>query len=81
MLKKLFSCELKPYEYYFEKTCKNDQIPTPINRFKVGNDENSQNLDTTSLKSGLPQNYWKNGYRRVIGEHIGLTGKLVLNVL
>ena len=77
MLRKLYpSRNVLSYSYYLERTCKNNNIPTPVHKFKVGSDENEQNIDVTSLKSGLKQNYWKDGHRRVIGEHIGRSGTI-----
>lgn len=60
--------EIKDYEYYLRKTSSNNLIPKPIHSFKVKNDFHT--YDVTSLKTGLPQNFWKEGYRRYIGEHL-----------
>lgn len=68
MLKKLYNKKILDYVYYLNRTCKNDNIPVPVNEFKIGNSGNK--YDATSFKTGLAQNYWKNGHRRVIGEHI-----------
>lgn len=64
--------EIKDYKYYFTKTCSNQFTPKPIHHFCVGSDHNASNIDTHALKSGLRQNYWLDGYRRLPGEHIRL---------
>lgn len=62
--------QIQTYKYYLNRTCSNALIPRPIHHFKVDKDENINNVDSTSLKTGLAQNSWKKGYRRVVGEHI-----------
>lgn len=61
---------IKTYSYYLSRTANNVSIPRPIHNFKVGNNEDPNNLDRTCLKTGLPQNCWVNGYRRVVGEYL-----------
>lgn len=74
MLKKLYPDKtVLPYSYYLKKTCQNDNMPLPVHKFKVGNDENKDNIDITSLKTGVRQNYWRNGHRRIVGEHLGIS--------
>lgn len=78
MLKKLFpKMETKEYSYYLNRTCKNDNIPKPIHSLKIGDDE--RDIDYTSLKTGLKQNYWKDGHRRFIGEHINDSKNIIDN--
>ncbi len=77
LLMKLFpERQIMSYSYYLARTCQNAKIPTPVHPFTVGTDVNKQNIDVTSLKTGLPQNYWKDGHRRVVGEHLDYSGKI-----
>jgi hypothetical protein len=79
MLKNLFpEKQLESYEYYLSRTSKNENIPTPVNKFKI-DDKTNQTIDTTSFKTGISQNSWKNGHRRVVGEHLNLNGCIHTN--
>lgn len=76
LLKKIYpDKEIQSYGYYLNKTSRNNLIPEPIHHFKVGDDENKDNIDITCLKTGVPQNCWKAGHRRIVGEHVGITNK------
>jgi len=60
--------EFKDYVFYLNRTCSSKDIPEPIHRFKVGTDDGP--VDITALKTGLTQNDWSMGYRKVVGEHM-----------
>jgi len=68
---------INTYEYYLKKTASNKYLPRPVRRFKIGDDENPNNIDITCLKTGIPQNDWLDGYRRFVGEHINQTKQII----
>lgn len=63
--------KIQSYNYYLNRTCRNEKIPEPAKSFKFGNNTREDNLDESCLKTGLAQNSWKLGHRRVVGEHLG----------
>lgn len=59
--------DVKPYTWYLERTSRTKNIPEPIRSFRVG--DQTEAIDKTALKTGIIQNDWSNGYRRIVGEH------------